>query len=203
MSAPAPVLMEYQGDGSFRAVRPVAVQCDKQYTVHERYRMVVEEERSEASHGHQFANIDDSWHNLPDHLALQFTSADNLRKHALIMTGWRHERRCAFSSAAEARKAAAFIMQIATEYTLASVAGNVVVVWTARSQKMRGPDRMNKADFQKSKQDIFDWIDDLLGVVREKPVPATRPTKQVNAPRIAPDQSDSPAPRALEHARGR
>lgn len=194
----SPVLLEYEGDGIFRAPGNWARRCDKQFTVHARYHMVAEEERSKVSHDQQFATIDDRWRTLPDHLALQFTTADNLRKHALIMSGWHHERRLACSSQAEARKTAAFIMQIATEYTLASVAGNVVVVRTARSQKMRGPDRMNKADFQKSKQDVFDWIDELLGIEPQKPAPATRPTKQISPPTAPADE-----PQIQDHQRER
>jgi hypothetical protein len=162
----APVILEYLGDGEFRAPGGWAGRCDKQYVVHERYRMMAEEERSAASHGHQFARITECWRSLPDHLALKFATANDLRKHALIMTGWHHERRLACSSPVNARKCAVFVMQIACEYTLASVAGNVVVVRTARSQKMRGPDRMSGDDFQRSKTDVLDWIDDLLGVER-------------------------------------
>ena len=44
--------------------------------------------------------------------------------------------------------------------------GQTVTVRKARSQRMHGHDRMLKAEFQKSKDDIMGWISQLIGVER-------------------------------------
>lgn len=168
--------IHYRWDGE--AMRPwgrFAKLCDKNFVVGADYILTEEEKRSARSHAHFFACVHDCWRNLPDHLALQFASDDTLRKHALILTGWHIERRLATSSPTEARKIAAFMMHGQREYALISVAGSVVVERTARSQKTRGPDRMNNADFQKSKQDVLDWIADLIGVSSEELTRAASP----------------------------
>lgn len=162
MSA-APIILEYEGDGQFRAPKSFVPMCDKAFVVHERYRMAVQEERSAISHRHFFAVIREAWLNLPDDLALEYTSEDRLRKRALIATGYFTERRIVLSSAADARKMAAFLMQRADDGTVFAVAGNVVIERTARSQST-GPNGMRKAEFQKSKTDVLEWIAALINV---------------------------------------
>ena len=46
--------------------------------------------------------------------------------------------------------------------------GSTVIVRKARSQRMHGHDRMDKAEFQKSKDDILGWISNLIGVEPER-----------------------------------
>ena len=159
----SPILYRWDGE-AMHPWRRFAKQCDKQFVVGADYILTEQEDRSAKSHRHYFACIHDCWRNLPDNLTLQFTDDEMLRKHALIMTGWHIERKLATSSPAEARKIAAFMMDSKREYALFSVAGNVVVERTARSQKTRGPERMSNADFKKSKQDVLDWIAELIGV---------------------------------------
>lgn len=160
MSAP----LTYQWDGE--AMRPLARfarLADKQFVVGETYPLAIHEERSGVSHRHYFSCIREAWLNLGDEHALEFTSEERLRKRALIATGWFTERRMVASSTAEARKIVSFMMQRADDGTLFSVAGNIVIERTARSQRT-GAGGMKKAEFQKSKTDVLDWISALIRV---------------------------------------
>lgn len=129
--------------------------------------MVEEESRSIESHRHQFAYLREQWLNWPEYADLQFSTDDDLRKHALIMSGWRIEKKQAFSSNKDANAAAGLVAVMAREYTLTSVVGNVMVVLTARSQKMRGPERMTKKEFQDSKTAAMEWIEAYLDDLRK------------------------------------
>lgn len=131
-----------------------------EFTVGEVYRMEAVEERSMVSHRHFFACVHDAWLNLPDAIATEFPTAEHLRKHALIMTGFRDERKFAASSVKEARAIAAFIRP-RDDYAVISVNGNVVIEWTAKSQSVKA---MGKASFQDSKDKVLSFLADLLGV---------------------------------------
>lgn len=175
MNAP----LTYQWDGE--AMKPLARfarLADKQFVVGETYPLAVQEERSGVSHRHFFASVHEAWGNLPDHLVTEYSSSERLRKRALIATGWFTERRLAASSVAEARKIAAFMMERADDGTVIAVAGNIVIERTARSQST-GANGMRKAEFQKSKTDVLEWIAALIGVDVK--------TLSANAPSIAPD----------------
>lgn len=166
----APIPFTWDGEAMVPLAR-FAKLCDKQFVVGEDYPLAVIEERSGVSHKHYFARVHDLWLNLPDGIATQWSKSDDLRKHALIMTGWHKERRVALSSAAEARKIAAFLMARQDDYALISVAGNVVIERIARSQSMR-QDGMRRQEFQKSKDDVLGWIEALI--------------EEAHAPSIAP-----------------
>jgi hypothetical protein len=178
----APALLVYEGDGMFRAAtRAVALRCDKDFVCHERYLMAAEEERSQRSHAQLFAWLSERWQSLPDHLAMQFPTPDRLRYRALVETGWHTERRLISTTAAEARKIAAFMALHADDRTFISVAGAAIVSRTARSMKTRGAERMQKAEFQQAKQNVMDWIDDLLGIT-----PSISPVEGSAGERAAP-----------------
>ena len=102
------------------------------------------------------------WLNLPDDLAQQFPTQEHLRKHALIRAGFRDERSIAASSRAEALRLAAFVKPI-DEYAIVTTSSSLVVVYTAKSQSYR---QMGRAEFQRSKQAVLDFVDSLLGVER-------------------------------------
>jgi len=159
----APIPFAWTDDGVMKPLDRFARLADKQFVVGEVYRLTVVEERSANSHRHYFAAVNEAWMNLPDDLALEFTSAERLRKRGLIATGHFTERRLTLSSPAEARKTVSFLMQRADDGTVFSVAGNIVIERTARSQSM-GPNGMRKAEFQKSKQDVLDWIAAMLHI---------------------------------------
>ena len=167
MSGPPPIIAEWTGE----ALEPLPrfrKECDKTLTIGERYRIDVIEERSAASHRQYFAALHEYWLNLPELVAPNYPSADHLRKHALIMTGFRNERLFVCESHSEAEKVAAFVESLgdapdATIYTVVVVRDVLVMVLTAKSQSTRGPNRMDKEEFQKSKQAVLDYCAELVG----------------------------------------
>jgi hypothetical protein len=141
--------------------------ADRAYVIGQRYWLDEVSERSWVSHAHQFVWIDKAWDNLPEALVETFPTSEHLRKAALIATGWHRERvinagsrAAAISVAAYARSEDAFAQVV--------IRGSTVIVRKARSKRMHGIDRMNKAEFQKSKDDILGWISNLLGVDAER-----------------------------------
>lgn len=155
----APLRLRYEGDGEFRALTNRA---DELFVVGEVYVMVEHQDRSRSSHNHFFAAVGDAWKTLPDEMLESYPTADHLRKKALVWKGWRDERTIACSSKAEAERIAAFVKPM-DEFAVVIVRDAVVRVWTAKSQAMKA---MGAKDFQQSKQDVLDFIDDLLGVER-------------------------------------
>lgn len=138
--------------------------ADKQFCVGEEYRLGVIEERSLNSHNHLFACVADAWLNLPDDKALDFPTPDALRKHALIMTGHREERKLVCSSPEEARKVAAFIRP-GDDYAIISVSGPIVIEWRAKSMSKRA---MGGPTFQKAKTDVLDFLSSMIGVTTKQ-----------------------------------
>ena len=148
-------------DGEAMRIHPrFAKAADKRFVVHEQYALDEVQERSAKSHAQYFAAVREAWLSLPDHLAQQFPTQEHLRKHALIRTGFRDERSIAASSRAEALRLAAFVKPI-DDYAIVTTTGPLVVIYTAKSQSYR---QMGKAEFQRSKQAVLDFIDSLLGV---------------------------------------
>jgi hypothetical protein len=159
---PAPVVFQWTGEAMVPLARFHNV-ANAQFTVGEYYRMEALEERSLVSHRHFFACVHDAWLNLPDKIAVDFPTDDALRKHALILTGFREERKFVASSPIEARKIAAFIKP-RDEYAIISVNGNIVIEWTAKSQSMKA---MGKQAFADSKDKVLGFVADLIGVAPE------------------------------------
>lgn len=158
-----PIIYSWTGE----AMQPLgrfAKKADGRFVVGELYRLTDVEERSIASHNQYFASIHDRWLSLPDDLAVQFPTDELLRKHALILTGYRRERKFVASSKEEARKLAAFLrpQSVDDDYAIISVHENVVVEWKALSQSYKG--MPTKGQFQASKQAVIDYLDKLLGI---------------------------------------
>lgn len=131
-----------------------------QYEEGEYYRLAEVEDRSMRSHNHYFAAVKDGWLNLPEIYAQEFATPEHLRKRALIECGYYEQRTIALSSHDDALQLAVYARS-KDEYAVVSVNGSVVVERTAKSQAVKA---MGKKAFQKSKQDVLDWIDALLGV---------------------------------------
>lgn len=160
MTAPMPILCDWDGE-AFRPSGPVwARRADQQYVVGERYQIEVRQERSEASHRAYFAAIAEAWQNLPDDLAEKLATPEHLRKHALIRAGYRDERTIVASSKAEAHRLAGFIKPM-DSFAVVLVDGATVTVYTAQSQSYRA---MGKARFGESKAKVLDVIAGLIGV---------------------------------------
>lgn len=134
--------------------------ADKAYVVGEVYTLVPHEERTSASHNHEFAWLRDAWLNLPESFADQFPTQEHLRKRALIDAGFYDETIVdAGTSAAALRVASAFRSR--EEFALVIVRGPAVVIRTAKSQSRR---KMNKQEFQDSKTAILEIVAGMIGV---------------------------------------
>ena len=134
--------------------------ADKRFVCQEVYWLDEAKQRSVASHSHEFAFLAEAWRNLPEAMADQLPSPEHLRKRALIETGWFTETMIDVGSKAGALRVAAFARAKA-EFAHVVTRGAVVVVREAKSQSRRA---MNRADFQKSKDDVIGFVSALIGV---------------------------------------
>ena len=94
----------------------------------------------------------------------RFPTMEHLRKAALCHTGWADERTIVGDSEPEAKRLAITIRAY-ERYAVIAHKGNVVQIWTARSQSPRA---MSKDEFQKSKQDVLDYVSGLIHVKRSE-----------------------------------
>jgi hypothetical protein len=146
-------------------MRPKA--ADKEFVIGQRYWLTEASDRSWISHRHEFAWIASAHSNLPDALAELFPTSEHLRKAALIATGWFREVVIDCGSRAAAARVAAYARG-EDEFAKVTVRVSTVTVQKARSQRMHGLDRMDRAEFEKSKADILGWISNLIGVEPER-----------------------------------
>jgi hypothetical protein len=155
------MLIRAQWDGdAFVPTRPYKSRCDREYIVGEIYDVDPTLPRSMASHRHFFARVHELWQNLPEGLDLEYPSAEHLRKRMLIKANWCDYQDFVLASHAGAMELAARL-QRGDEYAVIEVAGQVVRIWTAKSQAVRKQDRK---DFQRVKQQVLDAIENLIGV---------------------------------------
>lgn len=156
-----PVLLRYEGEGEFRPATPyIAKRCDQEFVVGELTPMQRWEERSTATHNHEFAWLKEAWLNLPENLADQYPTAEHLRKRGLIQAGYYDEMTVdAGSNAAALRVAAA--MQAIDTFAMVFVRGPFVIRRTAKSQSRRA---MDKQAFQESKSKLMEVVAELIGV---------------------------------------
>jgi hypothetical protein len=154
--------MPYLWDGeAFRPAAPLFVrQAQDRFTPGEKYSLVEYLERSATSHRHYFIALNEAWQNLPETVAGEYPTVEHLRKRALIMTGYRDERSIMCADAAEATRFAAFIKPT-DDFSVVSVHGPAVVVWTAKSQTYKA---MGKRDFNASKDAVLGYAWGLCGV---------------------------------------
>lgn len=127
-------------------------------------------ERSAKSHRHAFAFVRTAWMNLPEHLVGMpyAATSETLRKHALIATGHCNTQMIACGDDGRALRMKAVLSTVATElngYAITEVSGPIVYCHTPHSQKMKS---MGGEIFQKSKQDILEFLADLIGVTPEQ-----------------------------------
>ena len=160
MSLESPIITRWDGDAFIPINKAWAKRADADYVVDEVYRIAPLQDRSQRSHSHYFACVQESWLNLSEHLSERFPSSEHLRKHALIEAGYRDERSIVCASKAEALRVAAFIRPI-DDYAVVIVRDSVVISYTAKSQSMRA---MGKEDFQKSKDSVLGILAKMIGV---------------------------------------
>lgn len=107
-----------------------------------------------------FAALRDAWSNLTDQHRERFPNAEVLRKHALIAIGYCDVITLACGSKAAAPQiGAAFRMK--DTYCIATVRGDVVTVYTARSMARRV---LLKKEFGQVAERVFAWIAETTGV---------------------------------------
>lgn len=173
MSLAPPLPFTYQGQGVFHALPHAVAGCAEHYSQGEIVRLAPVEERSEISHRHEFAWLRDAWQTLPDAIMADYPSAEHLRKRALIATGWADIRDYPCASRAEATRLAAALRGELDDYAVVIVRDAVVRVARAKSQAR---DKMNRADFQASKQAVIEYVAGLLDV---SPHSFTEPTMPI------------------------
>jgi hypothetical protein len=139
----------------------------KTFVKDRRYWLDEVSDRSWTSHRHEFAWIAEAHGNLPEALMETFPTPEHLRKAALIATGWHRETIIDAGNAKAALRVAAYARG-EDEFAHVVTRGQTVIVRKARSQRMHGLDRMDKAEFQASKDDILGWISALIGVEPER-----------------------------------
>lgn len=157
-----PTLFQWDGEALYPASPMMARICDQQFVIGERYMMIDHHDRSMNSHRHYFACIHDAWQNLPEAYAgMPFAqSSEHLRAYALIRTGYCESHTVVCSSKAEAQRMAAFIRPI-DQFSVVDVKEATVTRFTAKSQSMKAMDRK---EFQRSKDDVLTFLEDLIGL---------------------------------------
>jgi hypothetical protein len=120
------------------------------------YRLIVSAERSAASHRHYMACVAEAWANLPEHLADEFATPDQLRRWALIRTGY-----CDVVKVVSSRKS----MRRIDGYSVITVdAEGTMTIRTARSQSYAA---MGKKEFQESKDAVLGYLAQLIETTPE------------------------------------
>lgn len=160
MSLPTrPIPFRWMGDGFAPLNDHWAREADKYFVVGEVYPIEVHEDRSTASHHHYFAAVNEAWQNLPEAMSTRFPTPEHLRKYALIQCGYRAERSVVCANHAAAKRMAAFITPL-DDFAFVAASGNLVTVWTAKSQSYRS---MGKKDFAESKDAVLGYVANLIG----------------------------------------
>lgn len=156
MSAPLPCLWDgevLRPHGRFRK------QAERQFVAGQVYPIAVEQPRSRETHNHYFAAIEEAWRNLPETLGEQFPTSEHLRKFCLIKAGYAHARSVVCANQAEAHRLAIFTKPI-DPYAVLDCAGNVVTIYTAKSQSLKSMDRKT---FQESKSAVLEILSEMIG----------------------------------------
>jgi len=152
-----PLAFQWDGEALIPRVPRLA---DKHLVVGETYLMVPHEDRSDATHKHEFAWLREAWMNLPEDIAVNYPTAEHLRKRALIEAGFCDETIVDAGSKAAALRTAAFVRAI-DDFALVLVRDQYVIRRTAKSQSRRA---MKKDEFQASKTAIMEIISNMIGV---------------------------------------
>lgn len=175
---PVTIVWEWDGEG-LKPLPQYAREADRRFVIGERYLMDEFEERSWQSHKHYFACIKKAFENLPELLPENMRAVgnpDDLRKHALIMTGWHVAKQIPMPTEALAQSVMKGMSRgFKDEYSILTITPPdepggawIVTQFWARTQTNRGPLRMDHKTFQKSKDDVLNWLADLIGVPLEE-----------------------------------
>lgn len=162
MSGGAPPL-QFTWDGE--AMRPKNARiADKHFVIGQEYLLEERHQRSQVSHAHYFAVVEEAWRNLPESMAERFPTAEHLRRYALIKEGFCKSHTLTCSSKKAAEKVAAFIRP-ADEFSVVTINRNTVTRYVAESQSYK---TMDKARFQQSKEAVLGFVSHLIAVKPEQ-----------------------------------
>lgn len=164
MSDNLPIRFKWDGEWMIPASLRQLDTCNKQYVVGQFYTLADWEDRSLASHGHQFAWLAEAWRNLPENIADEYPTPEHLRKRALIQAGYYDEQIIDAGSKAAALRVASAI-QIREPFSLVIVRGALVVIRAPKSQSRHA---MNAKEFQDSKTKVLEIVSALIGVKPEE-----------------------------------
>jgi len=162
MASPPPIPCTWTG-AAFMPINRQHNLANAHYGVGEVVLLAPVEERSHASHAHEFAWLKEAWLSLPENLADEFPTPEHLRKRALIMAGFHDETVIDAGTNAAALRVASHLRK-KDEFAAVVVRGPIVVERVAKSQSRR---MMKKAEFQASKTAIMEVVAQMLGVEPE------------------------------------
>ena len=156
----APLTFSWDGEAMYPVGR-ARTECDQRFVVGMRYVFEqVEDEVSSANRAQFFATVRDAWATLPERLADRFPSAESLRKHALVASGFCDDRKIVCATKAEAQRWARNLTMLpGYEYAVIVAKDTIVLVRTPKSQKAR---HMKKAEFNDSRDGVMREIAKLL-----------------------------------------
>jgi hypothetical protein len=172
----------YVGNGRFIAFKRFWPTIDKMYQAGDRVVIEIYDARNVKWEKKFFAVVGTAWANLPPDIQAEFPSANELRYHALIQLGYRHETRGVMASNKEALR---YISQPRSrdDYVLFSVNGAVVVEWRPMSMRR---DSMRADVFQRASEEVIAHIAKMLGVTEKELLSSHRGDK------ISPALSEAP-----------
>lgn len=169
MSTPPPIYFSWDGHALLPLDRFSRL-AEQSFTSGHAYRMIVDEERSTASHRQYFAAIREAWANLPEPLAAQFLTPDHLRKWALVRTGFCNKQIWSVPSRAEAVRTAAALRQV-DEFSVVVNDKTTITRLTAKSQAYS---KMGRREFQQSKEAVLDYLAKLIDTTPDELLKAGR-----------------------------
>lgn len=154
-----PIPCRWDGE-AFQPLPGFRRSCDQHFVVGTVYRLIEQPDRSDASHRHYFACLNEAWANLPEDLASRFPTVDHLRKFALINARYADYYEVITDSPAEAARMAMLVPRL-NDYAVVKVSGNIVGIWQAKSQTYRA---MGSEVFQASKDAVLQIVAEMIGV---------------------------------------
>ena len=158
-----PVIFEWDGD-AMKPVAGFAKACDRQFVVHERYRMEVVQQRSPESHRHFFAAVNEAFNNIPEAHAGRWPTPDHLRRWALIQAGFRTETVYIATTNAEALRIGTFLRSL-DEFAYVEVRGKTATFHRAKSQSYA---EMSRKEFAESKEAVLGVLAKLIDVPKDE-----------------------------------
>ena len=148
----------FEPTGRTRQMAPRMFKPGREYLLAEHY------DRNAGAHKAFFAECKATWLSLPEEMLAVFPDVDTLRKHALCRAGFRERtHHVALSSRAEAVRV---YRQLAPDYDLSTLRGNVVVLMKAASLKFS---RMDGRTFMEAKAAVQEVLAHIERETKEGP----------------------------------